>query len=80
MRQGQRDAFTREQLERVARMYKTVGEAAAALQLDTRSFARLCRQHGIENPYQRRLRERREAADGGARPELVAGEATGPGA
>jgi len=64
MKQGQRDGFTREQLERVARMYRTVEDAARALQIDKRSFSRLCRKHGIEGPYKRRLREMQEAKAG----------------
>jgi hypothetical protein len=56
-------------------MYRTVAEAAAALQIDKRSFARLCRQHNIENPYQRRLRERREAVRGQAGPSLAGADA-----
>ena len=64
MRQGKREGFTHEQLERVARIYRTVEDAARALQIDKRSFSRLCRQHGIENPYKRRLRELQEARGG----------------
>lgn len=43
-----------EQLKRVARMYHENGGAAAALGITARSFARLCREHGIETPYRRR--------------------------
>ena len=56
-------AITVEQLERAARMYKTNVEAAAALGIARGSFGRLCRQHGIETPYVRRQRERREARE-----------------
>ncbi len=55
-------AITVEQLERVARVYRTNVEAAAALGIARGSFGRLCRRHGIETPYVRRQRERREAA------------------
>ena len=55
-------AITVEQLERVARVYRTNVEAAAALGIARGSFGRVCRRHGIEPPYVRRQRERREAA------------------
>ena len=47
-----------EDLERVARLYKSNKEASAALGIHPRSFARLCRQHGIPTPYVRRRRAR----------------------
>jgi len=47
-------------VERVARMYASNEEAARALGIVMRSFSRLCRRHGIETPYARRLRLRRE--------------------
>ena len=51
--------ITREQVARVARMYKNNLEAGRALDIAPRSFARLCTRHGIETPYmrQRRLRQ-----------------------
>ena len=54
--------ITREDIERVARIYKTNQDAGAALGILPDSFARLCRKHGIESPYARRQRRRREAA------------------
>ena len=55
--------ITREQLERVARIYHHNQDASQALGIATRSFARRCRQHGIETPYVRKQR-RRSAAGG----------------
>jgi len=43
----------REDLERVARMYKSNKEASQALGIHPGSFARLCRRHGIDTPYVR---------------------------
>jgi hypothetical protein len=48
-----------DQIERVARLYKRNADAAAALGIATRSFARLCRELGIETPYSRARRRRR---------------------
>jgi len=53
--------ITRAAVERVARIYKTNQDAAAALEITSRSFSRLCRRHGIETPYARKLRRRQEA-------------------
>lgn len=39
-----------EQLERVARLYRTSKDASAALGITVQAFSRLCRQHGIETP------------------------------
>ena len=49
--------ITREQVERVARIYKTNQEASQALGIVMRSFARLCRKYGIETPYVRKQRQ-----------------------
>ncbi len=46
--------ITRAQVERVARIYKSNQDAGQALGIDPRSFARLCRRHGIQTPYVRR--------------------------
>lgn len=46
-----------DRLERVARMYSSNEGASQALGITTRSFSRLCRQHGIETPYARKRRE-----------------------
>ena len=48
--------ITRDQIERVARIYKSNQDAGRALGINMRSFSRLCRQYGIETPYARRRR------------------------
>ncbi len=53
-----------EDLERVARLYKSNKEASAALGIHPRSFARLCRKHGIPTPYVRRRRARADCRRG----------------
>ena len=46
----------KEDLERVARMYKSNKESSQAIGLHPRSFSRLCREHGILTPYVRHRR------------------------
>lgn len=53
--------ITRDQVERVARVYRYNQDAARALDIDLRSFGRLCRTFGIETPYVRRRRQLVEA-------------------
>ncbi len=53
--------ITREQTERVARIYKTNEDASQALGIAMRSFGRLCRKYGVETPYVRRRRRLSEA-------------------
>ena len=60
-----------EALERVARLYHTNVEAAAALGMTMRGFGRACRVQGIETPY---VRKRRMRCSPGTRP----GEALRP--
>jgi hypothetical protein len=48
--------ITREQVERVARIYKNNKDAGIALGIAMRSFARLCRKYDIETPYARKQR------------------------
>jgi len=60
MVQGER-RIERERIERAARMYSTNEAASRALGIEPRSFSRLCRRYGVETPYARRLRERKEA-------------------
>jgi hypothetical protein len=48
--------ISREQVERVARLYKSNQDASQALGIAMRSFSRLCRRHGIETPWARRRR------------------------
>ena len=50
--------FSREQIERVARMYKCNQDASRALGITIRSFSRLCRKYDIESPFTRRQRQR----------------------
>ena len=51
----------RDRIERAARVYSTNEGAGQALGIEPRSFSRLCRRYGVETPYARRLRERRQA-------------------
>ncbi|NKB71263.1 MAG: hypothetical protein GKR89_29675 [Candidatus Latescibacteria bacterium] len=48
--------ISREQIERVARIYKSNQDASQALGINMRSFGRLCRKYGVETPYVRRRR------------------------
>ena len=50
--------FNREQIERVARMYRCNQDASRALGITIRSFSRLCRKYDIESPFTRRQRQR----------------------
>ena len=50
--------LSREQIERVARMYKCNQDASQALGITIRSFSRLCRKYDIESPFARRRRQR----------------------
>ena len=69
MAQGERRT-DRDRVERAARIYSTNEAASRALGIEPRSFSRLCRRSGIESPYARRLRERGEAREGGAGPDV----------
>ena len=53
-----------ESVRRAARMYVTNKEAAAALGIGARTFATICRENGIETPYVRWQRERRDGTAG----------------
>jgi hypothetical protein len=57
---GMNKGITRQQVERVARMYKSHQDADRALGIDPRSFSRLCRRYNIETPYGRRQRKAKE--------------------
>ena len=48
--------ISREQIERVARIYKSNQDASRALGITIRSFSRLCRKYQVESPYDRRSR------------------------
>ncbi len=53
--------IVREQVERVARIYKSNQDAGRALGVDMRSFGRICKRYGIETPFARRRRQLQEA-------------------
>ena len=53
--------FTKERIERVARMYHCGVDASTALGITTRSFTRLCRKYEIETPWMRKRRQRGDA-------------------
>ena len=55
--------FSREQIDRVARMYKCNGDACRALGITLRSFSRLCRKYDLESPFARRRRQVHEFRD-----------------
>lgn len=52
---------SREQIDRVARVYASNQDAARALGMTPRSFSRLCQEYGIETPYGRKRRQTTEA-------------------
>ncbi len=55
--------FTKEQVERVARMYHRVDDASRAMGITPRSFSRLCRKYEIDTPWKRRQRVRPNAKE-----------------
>ena len=63
-KQGTREKFDRQRVERVARMYGSNGDAALALGIAPGSFSRLCARYGIESPSARAKRKRRAHAGG----------------
>jgi len=52
--------ISREQIERVARIYKSNQDASRALGITIRSFSRLCRKYEVESPYARKRRDLQE--------------------
>ena len=48
--------FTRERVVRAARIYTRNEYAAQAMGITQRHFARLCREHGVESPDERKRR------------------------
>ena len=48
--------ISEDQIQRVARIYKSNQDACKAIGITLRSFSRLCRKYGVETPYARRLR------------------------
>lgn len=53
--------FTKEQVERVARMYHRVDDASRAMGITPRSFSRLCRKFEVDTPWKRKRRGREQA-------------------
>ena len=49
--------ITRDQIERVVRIYKSNQDASRALGITPRSLSRLCRKFSIETPYSKRCRQ-----------------------
>lgn len=49
-----RSQFDRDRIERVARIYSSNKDAAAALGILPQSFQRLCKKYGVQTPIQRR--------------------------
>ena len=47
-------AIPKERVERVARIYGSTNEAAAAMGIAPTTFSRLCKKYGIDSPLQRR--------------------------
>lgn len=54
------EKISRQQIERVARIYASNTEASLALGITMPAFGRLCRRYGVESPYARRRRRLRE--------------------
>lgn len=50
-----------ETIARVARVYSSNQDAASALGVTARSFARLCKEYDIETPYGRKRRQTTDA-------------------
>ena len=66
---------SKERVERAARMYSSNKDASRALGIAQGSFGRLCRQYGIETPYERKRKanqyaERTTARDLRERPRI----------
>lgn len=45
-----------QRLRQAARMYRSVTDAASAVGINRATFTRLCKEHGIATPWQRRSR------------------------
>jgi hypothetical protein len=54
------EKISRQQIERVARIYASNTDASLALGITMPTFGRLCRRYGVESPYARRRRRLRE--------------------
>lgn len=55
--------FSREEIERAARIYASNQDAGRALGIAPGSFGRLCRRYKIETPQARRRRFQQEAKE-----------------
>ena len=53
-KQGVRTSYSKADLERVARMHRTTGDAARALGLTQGGFYKLCKRAGVLTPHQRK--------------------------
>ena len=53
--------FTKAEIERAARIYRTNRAAGEALGIAAETFVKLCRQYGIETPHARHRRLRQTA-------------------
>lgn len=53
------EPISRERIERAARIYASNKEASRALGVTPWTFGRLCRNYGVESPYERRRRRHR---------------------
>jgi hypothetical protein len=58
-------AIAKERVARMARLCPDSKQAGGSLGITKQAFVRLCRQHKIETPWQRKLREVKEAKDVG---------------
>jgi hypothetical protein len=54
------EKVSKEQIERVVRVYGSNKDASQALGIAMQSFGRICRRYGIETPYARRRRQLKE--------------------
>lgn len=54
--------FTKERIQRAARIYASNQDAGLALGISPGSFGRLCRRYGIDTPHLKRKRAAKRAA------------------
>jgi len=55
---------TRSEIERVARVYRTIKDASRALGIGEVTLKKLCHKHGVETPYDRERRRHKEWSEG----------------
>ena len=58
-----RTGVSREDIERVARIYHSNKDTSKAMGITPGSFSRLCRKYGVETPHARARRRVRECSD-----------------